>query len=540
MSRKPLRWLAGVAALVLTSSLVACGGSSDPDDDSGATFVLAAAGVPGTLDPWAHYEGDSHRLLMFEWASTLVAYDATKAPNNGCDRLVTSADLMPRLATSWEYNEDRTQLRFTLRQGVKSPLGNTLTAEDVVWSLNRAKALSPVARFLMANVGHFQEENTFEALDEYTFAVNLAEATSLDVALFTYPLFGVVDSTAAKANANGEEWAESWLAENFVNFGPWQLESFEPSSQVVYTANPNYWDDDRRGNVDRLVIRSVPEASTRLQLLETGEVDYAERLSFDQYVRVAQTANTQLVQCVSPNRDTLMLNNAFEPFADPKVRQAISLAIDREALVRAVYQDLFQPSTTGLSAVYWQPGPQAKEFTYDPERARQLLEEAGATGLSFTITASPTRPGAWAQPLAVQIQQMLRDVGLDVDINMVPGATEFSDAFFEGNYEAIVYLEPPALGDAFYSLNLYNTTVSFQNTFKYKNDRYDELTFQVLRTDPGPQRDALLAEVSDLIVDDVPQVYLAEQNYLHAFSDKISGYGNTPVGQLFVYQLTKN
>lgn len=537
----PARWLAGSAALAMAAALVACGDSGpDPEGPADATFVYAAAGVPGGLDVWATYEGDSSRLIMYEWASTLVAYDASAAPNSGCDQLVTSADLQPRLATSWEYSPDRSQLFFTLRDNVQSATGNTMTAQDAVWSLERAKALSPVARFLMFNVGNFQPEDTFEARDDKTVVVNLVEATSLDFALFTYPMFGVLDATEAQANADGEEWAETWLAANTSNFGPWQIESFESGSQVVFTPNPNFWDADNRSNITRFVIRSVPESSTRLQLLETGEADYAERLSFDQYEQVGNAASTQLVQCVSPNRDTLMLNNQFEPFDDPDVRRAISLAIDRQALVEGVYRGLFSLSTTGLSAVYWQPGPQAATFEYDPEQARALLAQAGVTDLSVEIMASPTRPGAWAQSLAVQIQNMLNQVGVDASVNLVAGATEFSDAFFDGDYQAVIYLEPPALGDAFYSLNLYNTSVSFQNTFKYHNERYDELAAQILRTEAGPARDALLAEISDLIVTDIPQVYLAEQNYLHAFSNAVSGYRNVPNGQLYVFELTKD
>lgn len=535
------RWTAGAAAAAVAVALAGCG--DDPPSGSGdqsATFIHAAAAVPGGLDVWSTYEGDSSRTVMYEWASTLVAYDASQAPGNGCDRLVTSADLTPRLATSWDYNEDRTQLVFTLRDGVQSPAGNTMTAEDVVWSLNRSKELSNIARFVMFNVANFQEEgDTFEAVDDQTFAVNLANPTSLDAAVFTYPLLGVVDATEAQANAGGEELAETWMASNFVNFGPWQMDNFEPSSQLDMSPNPNYWDRDNAGNITSFVIRGVPDSSTRLQLLETGQADYAERLSFDQYLQVESSEVAQLVKCVSPNRDTLMLSNQFEPFADPDVRRAISLAIDRDALVEGVYKGLFAPSTTGLSAVYWEPGPDAESFSYDPAQAQTLLQQAGVTDLSFEIMASPSRPGAYAESLAVQIQNMLNEVGVSASVNVVAGATEFSDAFFEGEYQAVIYLEPPALGDAFYSLNLYNTTVSFQNTFKYSNQRYDDLTAQILQTEAGPDRDALLAEVSDLIVTDVPQVYLAEQSYLHAFNGSVSGYGNTPNGQLFVYQLTK-
>lgn len=538
---KTLRWIGFAAAVAVAGgSISACGSDSNTSDPAQpATFVHAAAGVPAGLDVWSHYEGDSSRTVMYEWASTLVAYDGSKVANNGCDALASSADLKPRLATEWKYSDDKKKLLFTMRSGVKSAPGNTMTAQDAVWTLDRANKLSSVARFLMFNVAKFNKDKPFEAQGDNTLVINLDQATALDVAVFTYPMLGVMDSTEAKKNANGEEWAVTWLKTNAPNFGPWKIDTFAPSSQIDFTPNPNYWDKGNVGNINKFVIRGVPDSSTRLQLVETGQADYAERLSFDQYTQVAGSAQAQLVNCVSPNRDTLMLSQKFAPFANPVVRQAVSLAIDRDALVKGVYKDLFKAATTGLSEVYWKPGPSAKKFTFNPDQAKALFQQAGVSNLSFEILASPTRPGAYAQSLAVQIQNMLKNVGVTASVKVIPGATEFSDTYFKGNYQAVIYLEPPALGDAFYSLNLYNTSVSFQNSFAYKNPAYDALALRVLETAAGPERDALLAQASDLIVDDVPQAYLVEQRYLHALGKSISGYQNTPNGQLYVYQLKK-
>jgi len=233
------------------------------------------------------------------------------------------------------------------------------------------------------------------------------------------------------------------------------------------------------------------------------------------------------------------VSTEFEPFAETDVRRAVSMAIDREALVQGVYLGFAEPSTTGMSRVYLADSSGLSTFEHDPEQAQSLFEEAGVTDLSFTITASPTRPGAHAESLAVQIQSMLSDVGVNAEVDVVPGATEFSDAFFAGEYEAMVYLEPPALGDPFYSANLYNTTASFQNTFGYSNTEYDQLAAQIEQTPPGDERQEFISQISDLIVDDVPMVYLVERSYNHAFAQGISGYMNTPHGSLLTYQLTK-
>jgi peptide/nickel transport system substrate-binding protein len=512
------------------------------DDDADAsgevTFVYAAAGVPETLDVWSTYQGDPSRLQMYEWGSKLVYYDATSLAGAGCDALATTENVRPGLAESWEVADDGT-ITFTLREGVMSAAGNEMTADDAVRSWNRAREQSGVVRFLVDSVSHFAEENAFEVVDDRTVQVNVDRGTALDVSLFTYPMFMVHDWTAIDAAATGDT-LDDWYVENTANYGPWVLESFTPGEEAVYTVNPNYWDEGRRGNIDRLIVRNVSESSIRSQLLATGEADYAERLSFQETADLQTTDGVDVLSCVSPNRDTLTLNTQFEPFADPDVRRAISLAINRDALVQGVYQGFAVASTTGMSPIYLEDTSGLSTFEYDPDQARQILEDKGITDLSFTITASPTRPGAHAESLAVQIQAFMSDVGINAQVVVVPGSTDFSDRFFAGEYEGVVYLEPPALADPYYSANLYNTTVSFQNTHMYDNPEYDSLTAQIEQTPPGADRQALIRELSDLIVQDVPMVYLVERSYGLAFANGVGGYLNTPHGAILAFQMTKN
>ena len=506
-----------------------------------ADWITAAAGVPTTLDYWTTYQGDPTRHQMYEMMSTLVEYDANDYEGAGCSQLATAADMRPGLAESWEYNADRTELIYKLRQGVLSPLGNELTAEDVKWSFDRARTQSSVVRFLIFQNGNFRAEDPFEARDRYTFVVHLDNAGSLDVALMTWGQFTVLDTTEVRKHTTEEDpFANAWLIENHVNFGPWQLESFDPGNEVVWTPNENYWNAENRGNIARYTIRNVDEAATRVQLVQTGDVDYAERLSFEDYSNLISTGGAQVANCLSHQRDTLVLNLTNELFSDPRVRRAVSLAIDRDALVEGVYRGIATPTTNGLSEAYWTPGPNAAVVRTDVLRARSLLAEAGyPNGFAMEIVSSPSRPGAHAEALAIQIQAMLAEVGITVTVTNVPVASEFSDRFFAGEYDAILYLEPPAIGDPFYSLNLYNTTGGFQNTHKYSNARYDELTDFILRTADGPERAAAMAEVSSIIVEDVPMIYLVERNLAFAFSKAAGNYVHKPHGQIQAWEMIK-
>lgn len=539
--------------------LAACGGGADEaapapsapaplaptepatEDLAPAEWITAAAGVPTTLDFWTSYQGDPTRHQMYEMMSTLVEYDANDLDGAGCSQLATTADIRPGLAESWEYNADRTELIYTLRQGVLSPLGNELTAEDVKWSFDRAREQSNVVRFLIFQNGDFRAEDPFEARDRYTFVVHLNQAGSLDAAVMTWGQFTVLDSTEVRSHATeADPWANEWLINNHVNFGPWALESFDPGNEVVWVPNENYWNAEARGNIARYAIRNVDEAATRVQLVQTGDVDYAERLSFEDYSNLIATDAAQVANCLSHQRDTLVLNTTNELFDDPKVRRAVSLAIDREALVDGVYRGIATATTNGLSEAYWTPGPDSPKVETDLAQARALLAEAGyPDGFVMEIVSSPSRPGAHAEALAIQIQGMLGEVGIDVTVTNVPVASEFSDRFFAGEYDAILYLEPPAVGDPFYSLNLYNTTGGFQNTHQYSNARYDELTEFILRTPDGPERVAAMAEVSGIIVEDVPMIYLVERNLAFAFSEAVENYVHKPHGQIQAWEMIK-
>jgi len=474
---------------------------------------------------------------MYEWGSKLVYYDATGLAGNGCEQLATTENIRGGLAESWAVAEDGT-LTFTLREGVTSGAGNVMTADDVIKSWNRAVEKSGVVRFLANSVGKFKEEETFVKVDDQTVQVNVIRPTALDVSLFSYPMFAVLDWTEIEAQAGGD--VDAWLTTNTANFGPWVLESFVPGEETVYEENPNYWDQDRRGNFDRMVIRNVSESSIRSQLISTGEVNYADRLSFQEYSELQSAENVEVYNCVSANRDMLMLNSSFEAFDDPEVRRAISLGINREALVEGIYLGFASPSTTGMGDVYLENSDGLLTLDYDPELARQILADKGLSDLSFTITASPTRPGAHAESIAIQIQAFMSDIGVTTDVNIVPGSTEFSDLFFAGEYESIVYLEPPALADPLYSAGLYNNSESFQNTHKYNSARYDELLSELEETSPGPERQDLIREISDLIVTDMPVVYLVERSNVVALGSDVSGFANTPHGSVLVFQLSKS
>lgn len=542
MSRKRLWSLAVASSLAIGVSHGAVAQNLRP-----TPIIKAVPAIPQQIDSQAKYEGEASAFIAAEQASTLVQFDAQNIAGGGCGATPhVQNDIRGNLAVSWEYNADRTELLFKIREGVKSATGNELSAQDVKWSLDRATELAGIVRFLMNKVSAIQEKDAVEVVDSHTVKIKLQSPRIFDFVIFTWSQMQIHDSKTVKDHATADDpLAKAWMANNNADFGPWQItdENFEPGNRVTMIPNPNYWNKKARGNANRLVVLGVADPSTRSQLLRSGEIDFAGALPLQEYANLQNEPNIDVVNCVGGVRDTLLLNYQDERFANPKVRQAISYAIDRDAIVKGVFQGFGKPAVTGIHTDYGIDGL-VRYITHDVARAKQLMAEAGyADGFSAKFVVSQSRPGAHAEQEAIFIKDMLKQIGVDLTIEVAASGTAFSEQFFKGNYEAMLYSESPAFGDPFYSLNLMNHGNSFQNSFKYANGRYDELVSEGL-TLPGDaldRRKAILVELAEIMSTNPPQVYLVDRGNPVARNKAITNWENQGglAGNITAYLLRK-
>jgi peptide/nickel transport system substrate-binding protein len=501
------------------------------------TFVYAVPSVPTTLD-YATYEGDANRYADIPMVSRLVLYDPSSLTGQGCGQLASISNLKAELATTWTYSPDRKVITFKLRDA-KSEFGNTLTAADVVWSIQRAVALGTVAKFDATTIADYVMPSPMVAVDSSTVELHVKTSTSMDVALMSLNWFIIYDSQEAKKHATTDDpWAKAWLATNSDTFGPWHVSAFVPGQQITYVPNPNYWGP--RGNISTFILKAVPDAGVRGQLVQSGDADWAARLTISQYAYLQGVSGVTVKQCVSPNRDNLILQQKGTKFADVRVREAISLAIDRDALVKGAYGGYYKPAITGLTQFYSFPSASAV-YKYDPAAAKQLLAAAGyANGFAMTMIYNDSRPGPWADQSSVLIKSMLSQIGINVTLKLVGAYTDFNTQFTSGAFEAALYQEPPLIADPYFSAAIYNVSTSFQNHFGFKDPAYDQLVSQIAHSPAGPDRDALVSKLADLGVTDYPVIYLTDDVYLNAFRSNISGMLWDPSGDLFPHEYVKS
>ncbi len=521
-----------VAVLFLT----AC--SSTPSSAQGEVFTSALTGLPSNIDP-AVNEGNPSRWVGQVRGGTLVEYDPRSLPGAGCSQLASVEDLRPGVAESWTIEADGA-VTFALSDAI-SAYGNEITAEDVKWTYDRLVALEAgFPGFLMRFIADYAED-AVEVIDEKTVRFNVNSSTGVDVVIWTVFALSIIDSTEAKTHATADDpWASEWLAVNSATFGPWHstAEDFVPGERIRLTRNPNY--EGEFGSFDEINLIAVPESSVRAQLLAAGEVDYAVALTLDGYQALADTEGVTVHTCVSADRVPLVLNLADAQFADPQFRQALSRAINREAIVQGPYRGFATPATSGLSSAYDVAVPTVEEYEFDLETAKEMLAELGFDGRrSVDLLVSSTRPGPQAEGIGVLLRDQLSEVGLDVNLTVVAGASEFVSEFYGAEYEMILYAEPPVIADPYYSLSIYHPTGMFQNSHGYSNEDFDRLVGEVKSSPPGDARDVLIGEIEQLIARDHPFIYLVDLRFNYALASDLGGFTHAPHGELDIARLTR-
>ena len=472
--------------------------------DEPEVFVMAVAAVPSNADP-AVTEGKPSTELNPMFAGTLLQY---VKPDAGTTTWPSPADVEPYVAESVTQIDDG--YRFVLRADAVSPYGNTITSEDVRWTFDRIIALDGVGRFLLSWGGGINLEEPIRVVDDRTFDLVVLDTNNpYSLAVLTYGQMGPLDSVEVLSNATDDDpWGAGWLSTNSASFGSYRLDSITPGEELRLVPNPNWWGS--APDIDLIVVRAIPDAAGRLQLLQAGEVDFADKLTLAQFASVGGE-----LQAVAANGNTtvpLALNSGFEPFADVRVRQAISSAIDRTALVQGPMQGSAKEALYQVLSEVPQPPPPGDPATYDPDRARALLAEAGyGDGLSFTLTINPVRPGPFSEDLAVLMKDQLADVGIDMSIEVMASSADFQTKLSEGQLQAWLSSQTPGISDPQFAwLLVHHSTKAFEKAHGYSNARIDELIDIMAFTPYGPERDAMVLEAHQILIDEVPWVPLIE------------------------------
>ena len=498
------------------------------------TFTMAVAAVFSNADQ-SVIEGKQSTELIPMFSGTLVEYIP---PPEGSTAWPAPTDTQPFVA------ESVTQVdggwRFVLRDDAVSQYGNTVTSADVEWTFDRILELDGTAKFLMS-VGAIDFADPIVPIDDRTFDLKVTDPNNpYAVGMMTYHHFSIIDSTEALTQVTADDpWAKEWLSANSASFGPYMLASLIPAEELRIVSNPNWWGGQL--NIGEIIVRAVPDASTRLLLIENAQVDFADKLSNDQFVSVQRNSNVQTIAANGNTTVPLVLDFQFAPFADVRVRQAISLAIDRDALVAGPMQGLAKPALYQLLSEIPQPPPPGPPVARDLDAARALLAEAGfPDGFSFTLTVNAARPGPFAPDLAILIQQQLAEVGIAVEIAVTASPADFNTAIRERTMQAHIGSQTPGISDPQFAWVLVHHGTKAFSMAGYGNPFVDEIIDTLASTQPGPERDPLITEAHRILIDEVPWVALVEMINPIALGPDVTGFRMDIFRRIVTTELAKS
>ena len=557
VSEMRFRRASGFATLAVAASLVLAGCGSDSattesteateatestepteaaseDDGQSTTVTMAWGNVASQLDP-SVFTGLADVYNMAQYCTTLINYDSSVAVDT---KTFLPEDVSGALAESWEADATGTTYTITLREGLTSSWGNPLTSTDVAWSFDRMIASSAIVGGILLPIANVDRENPIEVIDDLTFKMNLVKPSAVGIAVLTHPTMCVLDSVKVTEAATAEDpWGAEWLATNTASYGPYVVDSIDPGKEIRYSAMPGYFG----GPVyfQNAIVRAVPEGANRTQLLLADEVDLITDTPFDKLAQVAASDNAKVLLTADVNRHTLSLNTKDPQLADPRVRKAISLAINRDAFLDTIYAGYADAALDGLPSAMNFPSS-SRPNTYDIEEAKALLAEAGAEDMTLEITTNNGRPGAFAEDLGRLIVADLIAAGINATLNPIASEADFENAVGEKSLQSWLYTERPAVADSGYIFNLYLGGTSFLNNTGFANEEFDAYVQTIVSTDPGSERDAAIAAAQNMVQDLVPSVYLAEASDIASAVNDIEGDDMYPHGATLISELSRS
>jgi peptide/nickel transport system substrate-binding protein len=455
---------------------------------------------PINLDPAQMSHMEAHRFVALLYPS-LLRYDE-------------NLRLVPHLVESYEVIDDRTY-EFTLRQDVQFHHGRPVTAEDVKYSIERIldpEVPSPEA-FELEPIA------SIEVINDYTLRIVTGE-----------PFAPILHGLAFGMGVHPQEMVEEWgdLRFQASGTGPFRLVEYIPDSLVVFERAEGYFGPEPQ--LDRVEYHIMPDATARATALRAGDLDVARFDDPRAVIPLRGDPNLTVEYVGTPRNLHYHLNNRREPFDDPRVRLAISCALDREEIAELVFLGDAVPSgPIPPSMGDWAlPVEEMPCYTRDLDRARELLTEAG-----YPDGFSSTMIGSTRFPIDIEVGQVMREqlaeVGINMDIQQVEWGDMLDMWITRHDYDTLLITsftgrDPDA--------NFYRRfhSESERNAVGYVNPEVDELMERGRTTVDPEERHEVYRQLQLIITEESPKVFVVEYPYYEVYRDTVQNWVTHPMG----------
>jgi peptide/nickel transport system substrate-binding protein len=520
-----------------------------------AALLASALAMPLAPAAWAATPADT--LVVAQNIDDIVAIDPAQAyefssgelVTNVYDRLVQydaedTTVLAPGLATEWQVDEANKTITFTMREGVSFHSGNPVRPEDVAFSFRRVVELNLTPAFILTQLG-WTPENIGEmvTVDGNNVVVrydgDFSSAFVLNV-LAARPA-SVVDELTVMANEVDGDMGNAWLNANSAGSGAFELTAYRPAEIINLRANPDYFKG--APGVDAVIIQHVAEAATQQLLLQSGDVDIAKNLTPDQVAGLSDNDAIKVETFPQAAVHFLSFNQKVEELTDPAVWEAARYLVDYEGMANSFLEGQME-----VHQAFWPEGfPGALEdtpFTYDQERAEQILADAGVeTPINVTLDVINSTPFT---DMAQSLQATFAEAGINFDI--LPGTgSQVITKYRERSHEAMLlywgpdFMDPHSNAKAF-AYNSDNSDDNFQATTTWRNawavpEELNEMTNAALAEADPEARNEIYLELQRRVQESSPIIIMFQATYQVAMAENVDGYVNGATSDFVFYRL---
>lgn len=522
-----------IAFLLALTMLLTLGVGACTKTEPVAKQLTAQIGPnPETIDPALNSAVDGGNMLLFAFDCLLNVDKDNK--------------IIPGAAETWDVTEDGLTWTFTLRKDLKWSDGTPFTANDFVYSWKRVadpKTAAPYGETVLGMVKGYDEAaaGNVDALavsapDDNTFVVELAHPCAYFDKLAAFATLSPVNK--ATIEKNGDAWATK--PETYITNGPFYISEWVPSSYILFKKNPHYRDTD-----------SIKLDSIKLLLIEDSNASYAAYKT-GEAMMIKDVPTAEIPSLRSSDEfhvDSLLgtyyisLNDSLPQFSDPRVRMALSLAIDRKYVADTLMQGTYTPAPhfIGTGVADWdgssfmdnanggKPYIDINDFEGNLAKAKQLMADAGyPNGEGYPVINYSLNDSAYHKVVAQYLQQAWKELGITVNVNVVEWAS-FTPLRRAGDYEASRNGWLFDYNDASNMLELLVST-NGNNDGKYNNAEYDALMAKAAAEPDAKTRSGYLHQAEDILMNEAACIPIAYYNDFYLQSSKITGSWHSPYG----------
>jgi len=496
-----------LAAALAVTLLSGCGSSKSPSASGTATggtrtFTVALDSDIVKLDPAFAYDFTTNPVVN-QITEGLLAFNEKN-------------ELVPALASSWKMTDDTTYV-YTIRSDVNFSDGTPMTMEDVLFSLNRTKDPATASY-----VGYmFGDVVSMTKTGDWQLTVKLKEPS----ATWKYIFATTAGHIISQAYYNKHQSDFGTASGGLLGTGPFVYQSWTSGQEIVLTKNPNYWDKSAKIDIDKLIFKIIPEDTTRVMALQSGDVDFTPNTPLDMLDTIKADNKLEVQGVDSMGTTFLAFNTQRAPFDDPNVRQAISYAIDMNSIQSNVIKDAGKEASTlpqgaalyGTSPSDWESyAKTATQYAYSVDKAKACLAKSSVpNGFSCKLLTSDV---SLRYNISLAIQEYLKAIGIDVEIVKLSDDehTKYQfgnqlDANGKRDYDMILAgweADYPDISGNISPLYLSsNAGEGGSNSAAYSNSKVDDLINAQAKLSDEGARNKLLFQALDLINQDVPYLF---------------------------------